>query len=109
MKYITPSNLEIDTVHGTVSANGVHLHISVSDVEGRVYGGHLKEGCIVRTTCELVVGALEDVVFDRVADEATGFDELVAQEIVPSVILTDRTQNGIDNSRRMTRDESAEH
>lgn len=77
VKYITPSNLEIDNLHGTVSVNGCHLHISVSDVEGKVSGGHLKEGCVVRTTCELVIGVLEDTVFSREPDKDTGFDELV--------------------------------
>ena len=77
VKYISPQNLEIDNLHGTVSVNGCHLHISVSDITGAVMGGHLKEGCIVRTTCELVVGVLEDTVFKREPDPETGFDELV--------------------------------
>ena len=77
VKFITPSNLEIDNLHGTVSSDGVHLHISVSDIEGKVFGGHLKEGCIIRTTCELVIGILESTVFKRVADSETGFNELI--------------------------------
>jgi uncharacterized protein len=81
MSYIHPQNLEIDSVHGTISANGCHLHISVSDIHGNVFGGHLKGGCIIRTTCELVVGILEDTVFKREPDEATGFDELVIQAV----------------------------
>jgi predicted DNA-binding protein with PD1-like motif len=79
--YISPSNLEIDNVHGTVSVNGCHLHITVSDVTGVVMGGHLKEeGCIIRTTCELVIGILEDTTFSREPDEQTGFDELVISD-----------------------------
>ena len=77
IKYIHPTDLEIDSLHGTVSENGSHLHISVSDVNGVVSGGHLKEGCIVRTTCEIVIGVLEDTTFNREPDESTGFDELV--------------------------------
>ena len=77
IKYLTPKHLEIDNLHGTVSINGCHLHISVSDIDGKVTGGHLKEGCIVRTTCELVIGILKDVSFKRELDENTGFDELV--------------------------------
>jgi predicted DNA-binding protein with PD1-like motif len=53
------------------------LHISVSDVGGNVMGGHLKEGNIIRTTCELVIGILSDTVFNRELDQQTGFDELV--------------------------------
>jgi uncharacterized protein len=44
VRYIHPSNLEIDNLHGTVSMSGLHLHISVSDIEGHVWGGHLKTG-----------------------------------------------------------------
>ena len=77
VKYISPQNLEIDNLHGTVSVSGCHLHISVSDITGAVMGGHLKEGCIVRTTCELVIGVLDDTVFKREPDPKTGFDELV--------------------------------
>ena len=77
VKYITPSNLEIDNLHGTVSMNGCHLHISVSDVSGTVLGGHLKPGCTIRTTCELVIGILDDITFSREPDEQTGFDELI--------------------------------
>jgi predicted DNA-binding protein with PD1-like motif len=77
VKYITPTNLEIDNLHGTVSVNGCHLHISVSDVEGTVSGGHLKDGCIIRTTCELVIGILEGTSFSREPDHQTGYDELV--------------------------------
>ncbi len=77
VSYITPENLEIDNLQGTVSVNGCHLHASVSDVQGKVLGGHIKEGCIIRTTCELVIGVLEDTSFDRKPDPSTGFDELV--------------------------------
>lgn len=77
--YIHPENVEIDALHGTVSKHGYHLHISVSDVEGKVVGGHVKEGCTIRTTCELVIGVLEDTTFKREPDETTGYDELVIE------------------------------
>lgn len=76
VKYISPENLEIDSLHGTVSKNGCHLHISVSDIDGKAWGGHLKEGCTIRTTCELVIGVLEDTSFKRAMDKDTGFEEL---------------------------------
>lgn len=77
VKYIHLENLEIDSLQGTISVNGCHLHISVSDIEGKVSGGHLKMGCVIRTTCELVIGILEDTTFSREVDSDTGFDELV--------------------------------
>jgi predicted DNA-binding protein with PD1-like motif len=42
-------------------------------------GGHLKTGCIVRTTCELVIGILDDITFKRKTDPETGFDELTLE------------------------------
>jgi predicted DNA-binding protein with PD1-like motif len=45
-----------------------------------VVGGHLKEGCIIRTNCELVIGILENIQFSRKADFDTGFYELVVDQ-----------------------------
>lgn len=76
VKYVHPEKLEIVSLMGTVSKYGCHLHISVSDLEGKVFGGDAREGCSVRTTCELVIGILEDKTFTREEDENTGFKEL---------------------------------
>lgn len=67
---------EIVSVTGTLSQQGCHIHISASDKSGKVIGGHLKEGCIVRTTVELVVLVFEDVEYKRKSDENTGYKEL---------------------------------
>lgn len=53
-----------------------HLHISLADSKGRVVGGHLVR-LEVETTAEIVLGELEDAVFTREHDPATGFSELV--------------------------------
>ncbi|TFZ01912.1 PPC domain-containing DNA-binding protein [Ramlibacter humi] len=71
--------LELLTLSGTLSPDGVHLHASVSDARGQVRGGHLMPGCIVRTTAEVVVGLLPDWSFGRQPDAATGYLELVAR------------------------------
>lgn len=68
---------EIVSLVGTVSVNGVHLHMSFSDSEGVARGGHLKEGTIIHPTAEIVIGYEEGVTFTRELDEETGFDELV--------------------------------
>lgn len=80
VKYISPTNLEITSLHGTVSQNGCHLHITVSDRSGTVLGGHLKQGCTIRNTCELVIGVLDSAVFTREPDPKTGYDELVVSQ-----------------------------
>lgn len=68
---------EIVSVMGTLSKDGVHLHISASDSEGVTIGGHLKNGCIVNTTAEVVILEMKDIEFSREYDESTGYDELV--------------------------------
>jgi predicted DNA-binding protein with PD1-like motif len=70
---------EIVSLVGTVSTNGCHLHVSVSDPLGVTMGGHLLEGSLIRTTAEIVIGELEDTTFTRVLDPRTGFKELVIQ------------------------------
>ena len=69
--------LEIVSLTGTVSKGRCHLHISVSDDKGNCLGGHLEKGCLINTTCELVLGILEEYESDRLYDEQTGYDEIV--------------------------------
>ncbi|HEV7454414.1 MAG TPA: PPC domain-containing DNA-binding protein [Candidatus Saccharimonadales bacterium] len=69
-------DFEVVSLVGTVSVNGVHLHMSFSDTEGVVRGGHLKEGTIIHPTAEIVIGVDEGVVFTRELDADTGFSEL---------------------------------
>ena len=73
---VTPGPLEILSLSGTLGEDGVHLHLSVSDARGAVAGGHLLHGCPVRTTAEIVLGLLPDLVFERPVDPATGHREL---------------------------------
>jgi uncharacterized protein len=70
-------DFEILTLSGTLSPDGPHLHASVSDAEGRVWGGHLGTGNIVRTTAEVLVAVLPTWSFTREPDPASGYDELV--------------------------------
>lgn len=72
------ADIELLTLSGTLSPDGVHLHMSVADSAGAVVGGHVMEGCVVRTTAEIVVGIAPDWRFDREVDPATGFLELRA-------------------------------
>lgn len=67
---------EIVSLTGTVSKGKAHIHISLSDDTGKTIGGHLEKGCLVNTTCELVLGVLEEYVSDRSFDQDTGYDEI---------------------------------
>jgi uncharacterized protein len=68
--------MEIVSLAGTLSPDGLHMHIALSRRDGSCVGGHLVEGCVVNTTAELVVGELPDLAFRRRLDPATGFKEL---------------------------------
>lgn len=50
--------LEIITLSGTLSPEGVHLHLSFSDGDCRVWGGHLEPGTLVLRGADLLVGFL---------------------------------------------------
>lgn len=67
---------EIVSCTGTVSPDGCHIHFSISDRNGDCYGGHLKEGCAIFYTVELVIGIFEDAEYHKVMDANTGFEEL---------------------------------
>lgn len=70
---------EIVSGTGTISQDGCHIHISISDKEGRVIGGHLKDGCRVAPTVEIVIGIFDDVTYIRTHDTETGFRELAVE------------------------------
>lgn len=68
---------EIVSLNGTVSAKRCHIHISLSKEDLTTIGGHLCTGCIVNTTCELVIAQLPGVRYDVEFDTETGYDELI--------------------------------
>jgi len=73
---------EVVSLVGTISKKDVHLHICLSDKDGKCIGGHVKDRCIVATTAEIIIGESEDHVFLREFDEKTGFDELIVKKPV---------------------------
>ena len=67
---------EIVALSGTVSRHGCHLHLAISDADGRTIGGHLLPGCRVYTTAEIVLGESPAHVFTRAVDGSTPWAEL---------------------------------
>ena len=57
---ILEGDLEIITLQGTVAPDGVHLHLSLSDSDCQVWGGHLEPGTLVLKGADLLVGFLQD-------------------------------------------------
>ena len=71
---------EIVSLNGTVSAQRCHLHIALSREDLSTIGGHLCVGCIINTTCELIIGQLPGVCYAVEEDPETGYDEIVFME-----------------------------
>lgn len=74
-------HFEIVSLTGTVSTNGSHLHISLSDSTGKTIGGHLMEGCKIYTTAEIVILSSNEFVFKREKDGTTPWEELQVDDI----------------------------
>lgn len=72
----TENDYEIVSLIGTISHGKAHIHISLSDDKGNVIGGHLEKGCLINTTCELVLGILEEYESNRNYDSSTGYSEI---------------------------------
>jgi predicted DNA-binding protein with PD1-like motif len=72
---------EIITLSGTLSINGCHLHISVSDDHGALTGGHLLDGCTIYTTAEIIVEESLNFIFNRENDDNTGWKELQIEKV----------------------------
>lgn len=68
---------EVVSMSGTLGAtSGSHLHVSVSDSQGMILGGHLGEGSKVYTTLEVVLLAYPELEFERKLDPRTTYQEL---------------------------------
>jgi len=75
-------HFEIVSMTGTVSMNGSHIHVSISDGDGVTIGGHLVSGCKIYTTAEMVLAMFEDVVYKReLLENDSGYEELVVHKV----------------------------
>jgi predicted DNA-binding protein with PD1-like motif len=74
--------LELVSLSGSLSPSGAHLHMSISDASGHVFGGHVGYGSTIRTTAEILIAPLPDWSLAREYDATTGFNELVVRRRV---------------------------
>jgi uncharacterized protein len=68
---------EFVSLAGSLTPDGAHLHIAVADAQGRVHGGHLVPGNVVRTAAELLLAWLAGSPLGREFHPQTGHAELV--------------------------------
>jgi len=74
-------HFEIVSLVGTLSVNGSHIHISLSDSTGKTMGGHLLEGNKIYTTAEIVIGSSNQFQFKREEDGTTPWKELQVKPV----------------------------
>ncbi len=72
---------EIVSLNGTASKTRCHIHIALSKEDLSTIGGHLCPGCIVNTTCELVIAELPGICYGVEQDPETGYNELIFSTI----------------------------
>lgn len=75
------ADYEIVSMTGTISETGTHIHVSFSDENGNVVGGHLSKGCFINTTAEVVIIEINNYKLTREYDDTTGYKELVIEKI----------------------------
>ncbi|PWU04156.1 MAG: hypothetical protein C5B52_02030 [Bacteroidetes bacterium] len=74
-------HFELVSLTGTLSKNGSHLHISISNEKGATIGGHLLEGCLIYTTMEIIIEKSNEYSFTRKKDKETGWKELAIKKL----------------------------
>lgn len=70
-------HFEVVSLSGYLAAGELHLHMAVSDGEGKTIGGHVMPGNVVYTTLVVVVQDHPRYRYRREHDAQTGRDELV--------------------------------
>lgn len=74
-KRLLKGPLEIIFDQGTIVENWIHVHLTISDENGKVMGRHLLEGCHIHTTAEIAI-IWCDGTLNRIYDPKTGYREL---------------------------------
>jgi predicted DNA-binding protein with PD1-like motif len=106
--FFTRSNekYEIVSLVGTLEMNQLtntsyaHLHVSVADKYGSVFGGHLMPGNLIHTTAEITLMENIDLRFERLPDPISGYNELSVQKrpqhsLLSSFLSARRKLNGL--------------
>ncbi|MDF0731393.1 DNA-binding protein [Pseudomonas entomophila] len=74
---------EIVSLVGTLDAQGEHIHIAISDSQGKTLGAHLVPGSSVFTTAEVVLAELPELDFRREPCAQSGYPELIVERRQP--------------------------
>jgi predicted DNA-binding protein with PD1-like motif len=72
---VLEGHFEIVSCVGTLSSESSHVHMSISDGDGRVIGGHVMTGCKVYTTAEVVLAEATALEYARAPCSVSTYDE----------------------------------
>ena len=74
-----PGPLEVSSYTGIIANYQPHVHITFMDVNGKLYGGHMEEGCEILTLAEFSILRVPDLRLARRKSEG-GLFPLLDQE-----------------------------
>lgn len=69
--------LEIVSLQGIVADGEPHLHISIVNRDFRSFSGHLEEGCLILSICEVAILKVEDPKLTRTVFSGTHVGKLI--------------------------------
>jgi predicted DNA-binding protein with PD1-like motif len=75
-----PGPLEVSGYTGIIAAYQPHVHITLMDARGKVYGGHMEEGCEVLTLAEFSILRAPDLRLERIKQPGKLFPLLARSE-----------------------------
>jgi len=76
-------HFEIVSLSGMVSKKHTHIHMAISDGDGKTVGGHVKDGNLIYTTAEITLLEYRHVKFIKEKCSLSGYDELVVKKQMP--------------------------
>lgn len=69
--------LEIVSLQGIIASGEPHLHISIVNRDFKSFSGHLEEGCIILSICEVAIAKVEDPKVIRTVFPGTKVGKLI--------------------------------
>ena len=79
-------NLEIITLNGTFSPEGVHLHLSLSDGDCQVWGGHLEPGTLINKEADILLAVIENDLNHSVISSFSEYDSKIPKRVHVAII-----------------------
>lgn len=69
--------LEIVALQGIIADRQPHLHITITNREFKSFSGHLEEGCLILSICEVAIAKVQDPKLTRTVFSGTQVGKLI--------------------------------